>query len=101
LFTSDELTVQSPPDVLPRLQNSQTPLKSALSRDTLSPYINRKGAAMITRETTVVHTTDRFMKVIFVIIAVCMVWNVLVDSAPPVEAQVPSRMEINCSYGCP
>ena len=56
---------------------------------------------MITRETTVVHTTDRFMKVIFVIIAVCMVWNVLVDSAPPVEAQVPSRMEINCSYGCP
>jgi len=35
---------------------------------------------MITRETTVVHTTDRFMKVIFLIIAVCMVWLSVKDT---------------------
>ena len=29
---------------------------------------------MITRETKVVHTTDSFMKVIFTIIVVCLVW---------------------------
>ena len=35
---------------------------------------------MITRETKVIHTTDRFMKVIFLIIAVCMVWLSLKDT---------------------
>ena len=35
---------------------------------------------MITRETKVVHTTDRFMKVLFLIIAVCMVWLSVKDT---------------------
>ena len=35
---------------------------------------------MITRETKVIHTTDRFMKVIFLIIAVCLVWLSLKDT---------------------
>ena len=35
---------------------------------------------MITRETKVIHTTDRFMKVIFLIIAVCLVWLPVKDT---------------------
>ena len=35
---------------------------------------------MITRETKVIHTTDRFMKVLFLIIAVCMVWLSVKDT---------------------
>ena len=35
---------------------------------------------MITRESKVIHTTDRSMKVIFLIIAVCMVWLSLKDT---------------------
>ena len=35
---------------------------------------------MIARETKVIHTTDRFMKVIFLIIAVCMVWLSVKDT---------------------
>ena len=58
-------------------------LKPARPRATLSPNINRKGTAM----------TDRCTKIVLSIIATCLVWNVLVDSAPPVEARfsVPSR----------
>ena len=29
---------------------------------------------MVTRETKVVHTTDRFMKAIITVIALCLVW---------------------------
>ena len=35
---------------------------------------------MITRETKVVHTTDSFMKVIFTIIALCLVWLSVKDT---------------------
>jgi len=35
---------------------------------------------MINRETKVVHTTDRFMKVIFTIIVVCLVWLSVKDT---------------------
>jgi len=53
---------------------------------------------MITRETTVVHTTDRFMKVIFLIIAVCMVWLSVKDTrmepGVPLSAQ-PGTYNIN------
>ena len=35
---------------------------------------------MITRETKVVHTTDRFMKVIFTVLAVCLIWLSVKDT---------------------
>ena len=35
---------------------------------------------MINRETKVVHTTDRFMKVIFTVIALCLVWLSVKDT---------------------
>ena len=35
---------------------------------------------MITRETKVVHTTDSFMKVIFTLIALCLVWMSVKDT---------------------
>ena len=35
---------------------------------------------MIARETKVVHTTDRFMKVIFTVIAVCLLWLSVKDT---------------------
>ena len=35
---------------------------------------------MTTHETKVVHTTDRFMKVIFTIIVVCLVWLSVKDT---------------------
>ena len=35
---------------------------------------------MITRETKVVHTTDRFMKVIFTVIALSLVWLSVKDT---------------------
>ena len=35
---------------------------------------------MITRETKVVHTTDRFMKVIFTVLAVCLLWLSVKDT---------------------
>ena len=35
---------------------------------------------MITRESKVIHTTDRSMKVIFLIIAVCLVWLSVKDT---------------------
>ena len=46
---------------------------------------------MINRETKVVHTTDRFMKVIFTVIALCLVWLSVKDTrlepSVTVEAQ--------------
>ena len=35
---------------------------------------------MIARKTEVVHTTDRFMKVIFTVIAVCLLWLSVKDT---------------------
>ncbi|MDE0829807.1 MAG: hypothetical protein OSB03_11465 [Vicinamibacterales bacterium] len=35
---------------------------------------------MINRETKVLHTTDRFMKVIFTVIALCLVWLSVKDT---------------------
>ena len=35
---------------------------------------------MIARETKAVHTTDRFMKVIFTVIAVCLLWLSVKDT---------------------
>ena len=35
---------------------------------------------MINRETKVVHTTDRFMKVIITVIALCLVWLSVKDT---------------------
>ena len=35
---------------------------------------------MTTHETKVVHTTDRFMKVIFTVIALCLVWLSVKDT---------------------
>ena len=35
---------------------------------------------MIARETKVVHTTDHFMKVIFTVIAVCLLWLSVKDT---------------------
>ena len=54
---------------------------------------------MITRETKVVHTTDRFMKVIFTVIALCQVWLSVKDTrlepSVPVQAQFPSTIDLN------
>ena len=67
---------------------------------------------MITRETKVIHTTDRFMKVIFTLIVVCLVWLSVKNTPmePVVTAQGgiythggvfgnPIRIQLNCS-GC-
>ena len=68
---------------------------------------------MINRETKVVHTTDRFMKVIFTVIALCLVWLSVKDTrlepGVALDAQggvyslrggsPPIRINLNCS-GC-
>ena len=41
---------------------------------------------MTTHETKVVHTTDRFMKVIFTVIALCLVWLSVVCEGHPAGA---------------
>ena len=55
---------------------------------------------MTTHETKVVHTTDRFMKVIFTVIALCLVWLSVKDTrlepSVTVEAQ-PGNYSINHS----
>ena len=56
---------------------------------------------MINRETKVVHTTDRFMKVIFTIIVVCLVWLSVKDTrlepGVTLEAQ-PGQYYLNISH---
>jgi len=42
----------------------------------------------MTRETKVVHTTDRFSKVVLSIIALCFVLNTAMTLSTPVEAQI-------------
>ena len=69
---------------------------------------------MITRETKVVHTTDRFTKVIFTVLAVCLLWLSVKDTrlepGVALDAQgiytlrgsnptVPIRISLNC-IGC-
>ena len=54
---------------------------------------------MINRETKVVHTTDRFMKVIITVIALCLVWLSVKDTrlepGVTLEAQFPSTINLN------
>ena len=57
---------------------------------------------MITRETKVVHTTDRFTKVIFTVLAVCLLWlsvkDVRLEPGVTVEAK-PGSYNIRHSGG--
>ena len=58
---------------------------------------------MITRETKVVHTTDRFMKVIFTIIVVCLVWLSVKDTRlePGVTLDAQGSYTLRGSIGSP
>ena len=56
---------------------------------------------MITRETKVVHTTNRFTKVIFTVLAVCLLWLSVKDTrlepGVTVEAQ-PGRYNLTLEH---
>ncbi len=65
---------------------------------------------MTTHETKVVHTTDRFMKVLFTVIALSLVWLSVKDTrlepgvtleAQPGSYSIVHSGSVSCSYGCP
>ena len=58
---------------------------------------------MTTRETKVVHTTDHFMKVIFTVIALCLVWLSVKDTRlePGVALDAQGTYFLNGGLGGP